>query len=171
MSRTRPRLEEDRRALAAAYYPRALRIVRPFVNRYPDLADEFESLAGWLCCVAAARWDGRHQFGTTLEAYLRPAPLMVLRARRRSGWQSACDLAETPMGVDLDLEPPSDPRLGRLDAALDRLTPIQQRTVRALFWEGLTPTQVARERGVTNQTGHEAARSALRQLRTSLEST
>lgn len=83
-------LSEDRRTLAAAYWPLVIAETRGFRASWPSLAEEFVGAAGLAICQAASRHDGRDSgFATLIRLAVRSACLNELyRWRRRAEWAS-----------------------------------------------------------------------------------
>lgn len=78
-------LDDERRDLAARYWPLALRLAASWARAIPSLREEFFSLAGETVTIAARDWDDAKtpSFATFLHKRIRFAFLVLLTREKR----------------------------------------------------------------------------------------
>lgn len=169
-----PRLDYRRRRLAGRYWPLARKLAGPFKERWPRLADEFDSAAAIALVACAARYRGGVNFATYARPRLAGAMLDVLRRAGRAGRipidrrdgadHQVADPREGPDAEAAAREALSGDR-DRVEAILGCLSPRQRRIVRLIALRGLTTREAARRVGLAQSRVVELHGEAMAELR------
>lgn len=172
------RLDRRRRELAARYWPLARKLARPFKERWPWLADEFESAAGLELIQCAARYHGRVHFSTYARPLILLAMMRVLRdvsrAQERHARSIAARLSDNPSSVGDPGEDPGEAasqreldrrRRDQVEAYLWLLSPRARRIVRMVSLEGMTTADAAARVRLSQSRVVELHRAAIEELR------
>lgn len=153
------RLNDAQGVLASDYYDYAMRLAKPYKKKFPGLASEIESAAGYGLVMAARRFDPEKnvKFSTFARPRIVGAIRTVFRDLPKTRPTSIHGL-ENSVGANQDGVP-------EFEDMLSVLPNHQSKLLRYVYGRGLDIASAGRRVGLSFYESSEAHRAALKSLR------